>query len=145
MDERVLIAAPVSTVKMLRTLWSRLGAGTRRPVLSSVSACRSQSAQYKPRTQSWILSSSFCLQQVDVKHALPALGGFKSTLLSHPANSGHGQKRFKSTDIVKAMLKPALKPAAIPAKRAPKGPRTKQPSRTNQPSQNEDEVIHSVI
>ncbi|KAK5887030.1 hypothetical protein CesoFtcFv8_018006 [Champsocephalus esox] len=45
-------------------------------------------------------------------------------------------RRFYSPDIVKSILK---SPAAVPGKRAPKGPRTKQPSRTNQPSSSVDE------
>nr|XP_046268793.1 required for meiotic nuclear division protein 1 homolog isoform X2 [Scatophagus argus] len=36
------------------------------------------------------------------------------------------------------MLMPSSKPAAGPGKRPPKGPRTKQPSRTNQPSLKDD-------
>ncbi|KAJ4921309.1 hypothetical protein JOQ06_000789 [Pogonophryne albipinna] len=46
------------------------------------------------------------------------------------------QRCFYSPDIVKSILK---SPAAVPGKRAPKGPRTKQPSRTNQPSSSVDE------
>ncbi|KAK7904602.1 hypothetical protein WMY93_017209 [Mugilogobius chulae] len=48
------------------------------------------------------------------------------------------QRRFYSPELVKNVLKSTIKPAVLPAKRVPKGPRTKQPSRANQPSQTED-------
>lgn len=38
------------------------------------------------------------------------------------------------------MLKPTLKPGPVSGKRVPKGPRTKQPSRANQPALNNDQV-----
>lgn len=43
------------------------------------------------------------------------------------------------------MLKPSLKPAAVPGKRAPKGPRTKQPSRANQPTLRDDKDMMQCI
>ncbi|XP_061899197.1 required for meiotic nuclear division protein 1 homolog [Entelurus aequoreus] len=51
------------------------------------------------------------------------------------------QKRFYSPDLLKPVLKPSLKRE----KRVPKGPRTKQPSRANQPSRNEDSVMMRCI
>lgn len=51
-----------------------------------------------------------------------------------------------STNLVKSVLKPGLKPATtVPGKRAPKGPRTKQPSRANQPSLSEDKDMMQCI
>ncbi|XP_037603162.1 required for meiotic nuclear division protein 1 homolog isoform X2 [Sebastes umbrosus] len=58
---------------------------------------------------------------------------------------GSGQKRFYSPDLVKSVLNPVLKPAVVPGKRIPKGPRTKQPSRTNQPSVNVDKDMMLCI
>ncbi|XP_061780502.1 required for meiotic nuclear division protein 1 homolog [Nerophis lumbriciformis] len=51
------------------------------------------------------------------------------------------QKRFYSSDLLKPVLKPSLKRE----KRVPKGPRTKQPSRANKPSRNEDSVMMRCI
>lgn len=154
---------------LLRTLWSRLGAqrpADRKPVFICASASLSQSVQprkYEPRPRThsncsgpWIFSRTCCLnslhqQQEHVRHVLPPSGGFKSlssTLLVDPgvlAECRHGQKRLYSANIVKSMLKPSLKPATVPGKRVPKGPRTKQPSRANQPSLSDDKVIQPVI
>ncbi|XP_037603161.1 required for meiotic nuclear division protein 1 homolog isoform X1 [Sebastes umbrosus] len=154
---------------LLRTLWSRLGAQRpveRKPVCIWASACLSQSVQphryeSKPRTHSdcsstRILSRTYHLntlhqQQKPISHVLPALGGFKSlssTLLTDPGmlmTCGSGQKRFYSPDLVKSVLNPVLKPAVVPGKRIPKGPRTKQPSRTNQPSVNVDKDMMLCI
>ncbi|KAM9340979.1 required for meiotic nuclear division protein 1 homolog isoform 1-T1 [Symphorus nematophorus] len=151
---------------LLRTLWSRLGAVERKPVFISASTSLSQSVQprkyeSKPRTHSncsgpCIFSRTCYLntlhqQQEHVRHVLPALGGFKSissTLLTDPgmlAKCRSGQKRLYSPDLVKSMLKPSLKPAIVPGKKIPKGPRTKQPSRANQPSQNEDKAMMQCI
>ncbi|XP_033497935.1 required for meiotic nuclear division protein 1 homolog [Epinephelus lanceolatus] len=154
---------------LLRTLWSRLGAQRpvqRKPVCICASTCLSQSVQphkyeSKPRTQSnwctpWIYSRTCSLnslhqQRMHRRHVLPASGGFKShssTLLADPAmltTCGSGQKRFYSPDLVKSVLNPSLKPAAIIGKRVPKGPRTKQPSRANQPSQKEDKDMMQCI
>lgn len=146
---------------LLRTLWSRLGAQLhveRKPVSSWASAHLSQSIQThqyesKTRTYSNWSGPRIChfntlhQQQTHTRHVLPALVGFKSlcsNLLRDPGmltKYGSGQKRFYSPDLVKSVLKPSLKPAAVPGKRVPKGPRTKQPSRANQPSLNVDEVI----
>ncbi|XP_035530009.1 required for meiotic nuclear division protein 1 homolog [Morone saxatilis] len=139
---------------LLRTLWSRLGAQhpvERKPVFICASASLSQSVQprryeSKPRTPSDCSGPRTCYsntlhqQQTHVRHVLPASGGFKhlsSTLFTHPAILDicrSGQKRLYSPDLVKSILKPTLKPAAVPGKKVPKGPRTKQPSRANQPS-----------
>lgn len=43
------------------------------------------------------------------------------------------------------MLKPSLKPATGSLKRVPKGPRTKQPSRANQPPLNPDQDMMQCI
>ncbi|XP_061752327.1 required for meiotic nuclear division protein 1 homolog isoform X2 [Nerophis ophidion] len=51
------------------------------------------------------------------------------------------QKRFYSSDLLKPVLTPSLKRA----KQVPKGPRTKQPSRANQPPQSEDSVMMRCI
>ncbi|XP_074516555.1 required for meiotic nuclear division protein 1 homolog isoform X1 [Sebastes fasciatus] len=150
---------------LLRTLWSRLGAQRpveRKPVCIWASACFSQSVQphqyeSNPRTHSdcsatRILSRTYIhQQQTPIRHVLPALGGFKSlssTLLTDPGmltTCGSGQKRFYSPDLVKSVLNPVLKPAVVPGKRVPKGPRTKQPSRTNQPSVNVDKDMMLCI
>lgn len=77
---------------------------------------------------------------------MTASSGFKrltSAFLTDPgilAECASRQKRVYSSDLVKSMLKPTLKPAVVSGKRVPKGPRTKQPSRTNQPSLKEDKV-----
>ncbi|RVE57664.1 hypothetical protein OJAV_G00218800 [Oryzias javanicus] len=63
----------------------------------------------------------------------------------HPPTGLAGSARFYSSSIVKSVLKSGLKPAALPGKRAPKGPRTKQPSRANQPSLKQDEDMMQCI
>ncbi|XP_023807257.1 required for meiotic nuclear division protein 1 homolog [Oryzias latipes] len=63
----------------------------------------------------------------------------------HPPSGLRSSARFYSTSIVKSVLKSGLKPAPLPGKRAPKGPRTKQPSRANQPSQKQDEDMMQCI
>ncbi|KAM7403464.1 hypothetical protein PAMA_004089 [Pampus argenteus] len=153
---------------LLRTLWSRLGAQwpvERKPVCIFASSCLSQSIQphqyeSKPRTLSyWCGAGTFprtCYlntlhqQHRNIRHALPALGGFKSLSSSRFIDSGmltkcSGQKRLYTSDLVKPVLKSTLKPALVPGKRVPKGPRTKQPSRANQPSLNEDKDMMQCI
>lgn len=143
---------------LLRTLWSRLGT-EKKPACICARASLSQSVQLhkyesKPRTHPnspdpWILSRTCYLntQQTHMRHVLPALSGFKSlssTLLTDPgrlSKYGCGQKRLYSPDLVKSVLKPSLNTVPVPGKRVPKGPRTKQPSRANQPSLKEDKVI----
>lgn len=114
-----------------------------------------QSHQYesKPRTYSnlcgtWIFSRNCYMNarhrhQGDTRHVLPAVGGLDSPVLwSTPAKQK--QMRFYSSNIVKSMLTPTLKPAPTSGKRVPKGPRTKQPSRANQPALNEDQVDSQI-
>ncbi|KAF3700945.1 Required for meiotic nuclear division protein 1 -like protein Precursor [Channa argus] len=85
-----------------------------------------------------------------IRRVLPPLSGFKS-LCSNLTNPGiltkykSGQKCFYSSDLVKSVLKSSLQPAPVLGKRVPKGPRTKQPSRTNQPSLNEDQDMMQCI
>lgn len=148
---------------LLRKFWCRLGAELsveRKPVFICASASLSQSVQpckyeSKHRTQSncygpWIFSRTCYFnthhqQQNHARHVLTASSGFKrltSTLLTDPGiltKCTSRQKRLYSSDLVKSMLKPTLKPI-VSGKRVPKGPRTKQPSRTNQPSLKEDKV-----
>lgn len=159
-----LICTAVYGKMLLRTLWSRLGAQRpveRKPVCICASACLSQSFQphkyeSKARTHSnqsapWICHlNTLHQQQKHIRHVLPTLGfkSLSSTLLTDPGiltQCGSGQKRFYSPDLVKSVLKPSLNPAVVPGKRVPKGPRTKQPSRANQPSLNVDQVIHPVV
>ncbi|KAM8737549.1 required for meiotic nuclear division protein 1 homolog [Acanthopagrus schlegelii] len=150
---------------LLRTLWSRLGAQRpveRKPVFMCASASFSPSVQphkyeSKPRTHSSCSGSgifsrtcylnTFHQQQKHVRYVLPALG-LSSSLLTDPgmlSKCRSEQKRLYSPDIVKSILKPSVKPAALPGKRVPKGPRTKQPSRSNQPSLNEDKDMMQCI
>ncbi|XP_037342671.1 required for meiotic nuclear division protein 1 homolog [Pungitius pungitius] len=148
-----------------RMFWSRLGA--RRPVeWKPVCVHLSQPVQphaYEPtrRAQSnlcapRILSSHHHMnsphQQLQhTRPVPPALFGYESngsTLKSDPGTltkCGIGQKCFYSTDLGKSALKPSLKPAPVPGKRVPKGPRTKQPSRANQPSLNVDKDMMQCI
>ncbi|XP_071355022.1 required for meiotic nuclear division protein 1 homolog isoform X1 [Trachinotus anak] len=153
---------------LLQKLWSRLGAQWpvgRKPVCVCASASLSQSIslqkyESRPRTHSNMsvpgISRTCYLnplhqQQTHIRHVLPASGGFKSlnsTLLIDPGKLGtcrSGQNRFYSSDLVKSMLKPSLKPVTVPGKRVAKGPRTKQPSRANQPSLNEDKDMMQCI
>ncbi|KAM3595240.1 uncharacterized protein V6R79_020414 [Siganus canaliculatus] len=152
----------------LRTLWCRLGAQWpvgRKPVLISASTSLSQPVQphqfeSKPSIHSrcsgpWIFSRtcSHALHQEKkhVRHVLPPLGGFKSlssslfTDTDILAKCRAGQIRLYSSDLVKSMLKSSLKPATVPGKRVPKGPRTKQPSRANQPSLGDDKDMMQCI
>uniref|UniRef100_A0A7N8WM97 Required for meiotic nuclear division 1 homolog n=1 Tax=Mastacembelus armatus TaxID=205130 RepID=A0A7N8WM97_9TELE len=114
-----------------------------------------QSYKSKPRTLSlsaWCgPRTSYLKTQIHIRCVLPALGGFKShnnTFLTDPgmlSKYRSGQKCFYTSDLVKSVLKSSLKPATVPGKRAPKGPRTKQPSRTNQPSLYEDQDMMQCI
>ncbi|XP_068608372.1 required for meiotic nuclear division protein 1 homolog [Brachionichthys hirsutus] len=139
---------------ILRRLWTKVGAQRRldwKPVSTCASTGVRQSAQYesKPRTRSTCsdpLRSCYLRQHRQKPGRLPAPGGFSSRLLPDPGIlAGCGQKRLYAADLVMPMLKPTLSPAAVPGKRAPKGPRTKQPSRTNQPSLQEDQdTMHCI-
>uniref|UniRef100_A0A3Q3K574 DUF155 domain-containing protein n=1 Tax=Monopterus albus TaxID=43700 RepID=A0A3Q3K574_MONAL len=150
---------------LLRTLWSRLGAQrlVERKVSICVSASLSRSVQWhkyesKPRTLStWsspgIFTRTCCLrtqQQMRIRHVLPALSGVKSIgiTLSDPrivTKCTGVQKCFYSSDLVNSVLKSTLKPVVVPGKRIPKGPRTKQPSRANQPLPNEGKDMMQCI
>lgn len=143
---------------LLRMMWCRSGAQlsvNRKPgfIFASTSFVQTaQSHKYgsQPRTQSnlcgtWIFSRNFYINarhkhQRDTRHVLPAVGGLDFTdPWTTPAKQE--QRRFYSSNIVKSMLKPALKaPSASGGKRVPKGPRTKQPSRANQPALSKDQV-----
>ncbi|XP_071752566.1 required for meiotic nuclear division protein 1 homolog isoform X2 [Centroberyx gerrardi] len=154
---------------LLRTLWFRLGVQRpvdRRPVCLFASASLSHPIQRhkyesQPRTLSTWSASGICprtrylnthyQQQCCTKHVPPASHGLKSvssTLLADPwvlTKCRSRQERLYSTNLVKSVLKSSLKPVTIPGKRVPKGPRTKQPSRTNQPSQDEDKDMMQCI
>ncbi|XP_060938808.1 required for meiotic nuclear division protein 1 homolog [Limanda limanda] len=150
---------------LLQKLWSRLGAQRpvgRKPFCICASAGLSQSVQLhkyesQPRTPSGPGISRTCYfnilhqQQTHKRQVLPALGGFKgfnNALFVDPGMLNRcrsGQSRFYSPDIVKSMLKSSIKPVTVPVKRIPKGPRTKQPSRANQPSLMEDKDMLRCI
>lgn len=133
---------------LLRTLWSRLGAQLH---AGSRSGCVLTSA--RTHCAPWSFSRTCHLNSIHQQHeqkrhvSLSALSGCKSLssgFLTDPgrlSNCARGQISLYSTNLVKSVLKPGLKPATVPGKRAPKGPRTKQPSRANQPSLSEDKVI----
>ncbi|XP_074548147.1 required for meiotic nuclear division protein 1 homolog [Halichoeres trimaculatus] len=152
-----------------RSLWSKLGAQLlieRKPVSFCATACLHQSFQSNnfenrsrthlnpspPRTCSF---NSLHHQQRHTKHVPSTQCGFKSLssiLCTKPGiltKWRSEQTRFYSPDLVKSVLKAPLKappkPALITGRKAPKGPRTKQPSRTNQPSQNEDQDMMQCI
>lgn len=148
---------------LLRTLWCRLGSQLsvdRKPVFICALTSISQSVHpFKYASQPsgrfsgpWIFSKScyfYTQQQPQTRPVLTAAGGFiPSTLLTDScvlSTCISGQKRLYSSSLVKSMLKPSIKPGVVSGKRVPKGPRTKQPSRTNQPSLKEDEVVHQII
>lgn len=130
---------------LLRTLWSRLGTQLH---VESRPGCILASA--RTHSAPWSFSRTCHLNSLHQQHEqkrnylLPPLGGFKSVssgFLTDPGrltNCKSGQVCFYSTNLVTSVLKSGLKPATVPGKRAPKGPRTKQPSRANQPSLSED-------
>ncbi|KAK2826559.1 hypothetical protein Q5P01_020773 [Channa striata] len=149
---------------LLRTLWCRLGvqqAAGWKPVCICVSASFAHSVQpqtygFKPGTLSpgpGTFARNFnlkSLKQMHIRPALSPLSGFKSlcSTFTDPAiltTYKSGQRCFYSSDFVKSVLKSSLQPAPVPGKRVPKGPRTKQPSRTNQPSLNEDQDMMQCI
>uniref|UniRef100_A0A1A8FM45 Required for meiotic nuclear division 1 homolog n=1 Tax=Nothobranchius korthausae TaxID=1143690 RepID=A0A1A8FM45_9TELE len=149
---------------LLRPLWSRLGAqwaADSRPVFIATSTTSSQFYKYesKPRrtqTGSLIFSRTCHLSAPHQQQMMtykeydpPAFWRCKSPnlpLLTHSVtNCGVGQMCFYSSSIIKSVLTPSLKPTIVPGKRAPKGPRTKQPSRANQPSVNEDQDMMQCI
>ncbi|KAF7670062.1 hypothetical protein LDENG_00084460 [Lucifuga dentata] len=144
---------------LLQMLWSRLGVQgpvVKKPVCMFASARLFQSVHHKFETQT--RTSSVCshprtdyLETLHMKPVLPALRGFKSlnsTLLTDSrllTKCWHVQRHLYSSDLVKSVLKSSLKPATVPGKRVPKGPRTKQPSRANQPSLKEDQDMMQCI
>ncbi|XP_029349032.1 required for meiotic nuclear division protein 1 homolog [Echeneis naucrates] len=149
---------------LLRRLWFRLGAqrpGERKPVCICASAALSQSrkihtCESNPRSQSNStgpgISGTFYpntphQQLKHLRHALLAFHGFRSfnSSLFNESGTVSRQNRFYSSDLVKSMLKSTIKPVTVPGKRVPKGPRTKQPSRANQPSLNEDKDMMQCI
>lgn len=139
---------------LLRSLWCRLGTHLsleKKPVLNCGLTSISQSLhphkyESNPRTD-WVHSKT-CLNthlHQNVGHVLTASGGLKcltgtSVTCGVVATCSWGQKRLYSTNPVNLMLKSAV----VPGKRVPKGPRTKQPSRTNQPALKEDKVAHQI-
>ncbi|CAJ1074474.1 required for meiotic nuclear division protein 1 homolog [Xyrichtys novacula] len=149
-----------------QSLWSRLGAQLllkRKPVFHWASASlpqfvQSHKCESKTRTHSdwsfpWTVSrtcsfSTLHQQQKYKRDVIPTSQGFTSltsTFFSHPTVWRGGKVRFYSQDIVRSMLKQTLKPAIIPGRKAPKGPRTKQPSRANQPPLSEDQDMMQCI
>uniref|UniRef100_A0A8C5DQL6 DUF155 domain-containing protein n=1 Tax=Gouania willdenowi TaxID=441366 RepID=A0A8C5DQL6_GOUWI len=144
----------------LRTLWCRFGAqgSTESRPASVFAACiftqssQSHRCESKPRISSdpWILSRTFHSNSPHPhhkEHVLPLFGRFKSSFCVMSAKSEMQTRRgcFYSTNIVKTVLKSGLKPVMVSGKRPPKGPRTKQPSRVNQPSQKEDQDMMQCI
>ena len=93
--------------------------------------------QYYARCVTQALHGSQCLHST----LLADLGMF----LKRTQSVQTTRKRLYSTNLAKTVLKSGLKSAVLPGKRIPKGPRTKQPSRTNQPGQDEDKVIPSSV
>uniref|UniRef100_A0A8C5DZF3 DUF155 domain-containing protein n=1 Tax=Gouania willdenowi TaxID=441366 RepID=A0A8C5DZF3_GOUWI len=113
---------------------------------------QSHRCESKPRISSdpWILSRTFHSNSPHPhhkEHVLPLFGRFKSSFCVMSAKSEMQTRRgcFYSTNIVKTVLKSGLKPVMVSGKRPPKGPRTKQPSRVNQPSQKEDQDMMQCI
>lgn len=140
---------------LLRSLWCRLGTQLsleKKPVLNCGLTSISQSLhphKYESNPRTDCVHSKTCLTthlHQNVGHVLTASGGLKcftrTSLTCGVATCSWGQKRLYSTNPVNLMLK--SKSAVVPGKRVPKGPRTKQPSRTNQPSLKEDKVAHQI-
>ncbi|XP_054653134.1 required for meiotic nuclear division protein 1 homolog isoform X2 [Dunckerocampus dactyliophorus] len=137
---------------LLRSLWAKLGAqqpADRKPVYVFASACFPHSSQaykyeFKARTYSCYAGlhrwTSNTPQEPSRCALSRVLRGFKSPDMNFftDLDCRSEQTRFYSSDLVKPVLKPSLKQVTGLGKRVPKGPRTKQPSRANQPSQNED-------
>lgn len=136
----------------LQTLWRRLGTqllAKRKPVFTRIyQSLQPHKYKCQPRTY-WIhakisLITRHHQKNQNVGHFLAASGGLtcftRTSLDSGVVTCTWGPKRLYSTNPVNLMLKPNLKTAVVPGKKVPKGPRTKQPSRTNQPSLKEDKV-----
>ncbi|XP_061599941.1 required for meiotic nuclear division protein 1 homolog [Cololabis saira] len=148
---------------LLRTSWTRLGvrrSAEAKHIIAAVTQSQSTPAheyESKPRTHSGsrVLTRTCCfnslhLQQIPKTHVPAALGrsiSLRTTLLPDPGmltTLRVGQLRFYSSNIVKAVLKPGVKPTPLPGKRPPKGPRTKQPSRANQPSHQDQDMMQCI-
>ncbi|XP_056152074.1 required for meiotic nuclear division protein 1 homolog [Lampris incognitus] len=154
---------------LLRTWLCRLG-GRRCPerrsagVIASLNPSQSsQQRKHEPTSRTlstWSTSGIFpstwypdcCKEQRPWRRNAPHVsGGFQrnsSTLLDDLGTlraCGGSQRRPYSTNLVKSVLKSGLKPVSVPGKKVPKGPRTKQPSRANQPHQEEDKDMMQCI
>nr|XP_057913205.1 required for meiotic nuclear division protein 1 homolog [Doryrhamphus excisus] len=133
---------------LLRSLWAKLGA--QQPsnwkamyVFASASFPNSSLAskyEFKGRIHS-------CCCGLQRRALSFALRGFRSPNRNFLTDSDRSseQKRFYVPDLVKPVLKASLKQVTGPGKRVPKGPRTKQPSRANQPSMTEDMYMMQCI
>lgn len=146
---------------LLRMMWCRSGAQLsvkRKPGLVFASSSFVQTAQShryesKPRTQSyrcgtWIFSRNCYINarhqhQRDTRQVLPPLRAWDC---ADPWTTPdkQEQRRFYSSNIVKSILKPPVKLPPASGKRVPKGPRTKQPSRANQPALSDDQVDSQI-
>lgn len=154
----------------LRALWTRLGplhSPEATPRGLSASSCFYQSVQIHNNDPehsstcsnlhrfSRTMHSNSYHQQKNILHSLCYLAirkTLRKSLLWHPAtfsNCHCQQRRFYSPELVKSVLKstmkPPVKPAIVSTKRVPKGPRTKQPSRANQPLLTEDQDMMQCI
>ncbi|KAJ0008746.1 hypothetical protein NQD34_016161 [Periophthalmus magnuspinnatus] len=140
---------------MLRTLWNKLGpfhSTKSAPFYLFTSSCFNHLHRYEPKHRSFSNSQTLSRtiyshsdhQQGGVHHTFPSIAVCNNStnfLLMHHGiftNCHSEQRRFYSPELVKTVLKSTIKPAVVSAKRVPKGPRTKQPSRANQPSQTDD-------
>ncbi|CAL8284728.1 unnamed protein product [Lota lota] len=147
---------------LLRTLWCRVGARQSmrstyfHPNLSDLT--KQHTAGEPPQTstvpsnkQAWSPSKPFYL---DTHQCNPIQVAHFSHQFQRPSSvslGGHGmytekgsQIRHYSTTLGKSVLKSNLKVVAVPGKRVPKGPRTKQPSRTNHPLQVENQMMQCI-
>ncbi|XP_077394877.1 required for meiotic nuclear division protein 1 homolog isoform X2 [Festucalex cinctus] len=135
---------------LLRTLWAKLTA-PRNFVTSACHFHRTQAhkCDFKLTTRSssssglrtrWSLNAPQ-LKLEPPRHLFSStVSGLKSPRCVFFMNCQNRcqQKRLYASSLVKSVLKPTLKPMTAPGKRVPKGPRTKQPSRANQPFLDQD-------
>lgn len=141
---------------LLRTLWDKLGAA-RNFVTSAFPFHPTQAPKCEikfrthPRSSALQTTRSFnapLFKPEPPSHFWsPALSGSQrpGCICSMDFQRRSNQKRWYASNLVKSVLKPTLKPVIAPGKRVPKGPRTKQPSRANQPSLNQDTVSQSAL
>ncbi|XP_072313204.1 required for meiotic nuclear division protein 1 homolog [Eucyclogobius newberryi] len=132
---------------LLRTMWNKLGplhSTGATPFYLFASSCFNQLHSYEHRTFSnlqtlsrSIYSNSFH-QQKHIQRTLTSIALSKTS-----SSCRIEQRRFYSPELVKTVLKSTIKPV-VAAKRVSKGPRTKQPSRANQPSQTEDSMMQCI-